>query len=129
MKTTSYQPGEFNKASFSLFIDPDGIWTLKYKDISDINLIVSDYEFLRSLINDQKVCVVIDTTNSGLFSEQKIEFAKMELGSLYKAVAVFSNTAAGKLAGSIMSALIPFKIPTATFTSEKEAKNWLRNHL
>jgi hypothetical protein len=83
----------------------------------------------KELFGDQKFCMLIDVTHSTPTSKEVRKYAAEELAKLVKAIAMISNSALGVMIVNLFFHLMPPDYPTKIFTSEEEAKEWLRQYL
>jgi hypothetical protein len=122
--------GVFERPLMTVWLDETGILNIISKATSRTKFnLEADHRFLIELIKNKKVCVLIDTTHTGLFTTERIEFTKKEMKALYKAVALVANTEAGKSGSSIVSSLTHPSIPVKLFACHQEAREWLKQYL
>lgn len=84
---------------------------------------------LNKILDGQKVCMLIDVTNSGESTRETREFAAEEFPKFVKAIAMISNTQLGKMMANLFFNMNKPPYPTRMFTDEMEAKAWLKQYL
>jgi hypothetical protein len=120
----------FDRSSATFWFDNDGILNAVSKNVPrNLETVKSNGDFLNSLLKGQKVCCLYDTTLAGPMSTESRAFVKKQLPDLYKAVAIITKSAVGKMFGTVIYALMPPYIPVKMFNDEAEARNWLKQYL
>jgi hypothetical protein len=88
-----------------------------------------NYEFIREITSNKKVCLLSDTTTSRPQDKETRDYMAGELPKIFKAMAVISGSVLGKLITNTFLVLKKQPIPIKMFSNEAEAKEWLKNHL
>jgi hypothetical protein len=86
-------------------------------------------KLFRDYIGSEKVCMLIDVTNSSESSREVREFVAEEFPKLVKAIAMVSNSALGKMLANLFFNLKSQPYPVKMFNDETEARIWLKNYL
>ena len=84
---------------------------------------------LKKIIKDQKVCMLLDITNSSPSSKEMRDFAAEEMPKIAKAIAIISTSALGRMVANLFFGLKPPPYPMKMFSDEKEVKEWLKQYL
>mgnify|MGYP001573491278 CR=1 FL=1 len=87
------------------------------------------FEFVRQITDNKKVCFMADTTNSKIINTETREHSEREMPNLFKAIAILSDTALGKVNTVVFQNLNIQSVPLKTFSGEMEAKEWLKLYL
>jgi hypothetical protein len=83
----------------------------------------------KTMLGDRKVCMLIDSTNSGESSREVRDYAAVEFPKFIKAMALVSSSELGKMLANLFFNLKHQPYPTKMFTGETEAKEWLKQYL
>ena len=83
----------------------------------------------RHHLGEDKVCMLIDVTDTAESSRAVREFAAEELPKLVKAVAMVSGSVLGKMLANLFFNLKSQPYPVKMFNDESEARRWLKNFL
>ncbi|MEX0720320.1 MAG: STAS/SEC14 domain-containing protein [Balneolaceae bacterium] len=86
-------------------------------------------ELVRKELGDEKVCLLIDVTNSPETPRDIRDYAAEEFPKIVKAIAMISESALGKMVANLFFTIKTQPYPTRFFNSEKEAKKWLQQYL
>jgi hypothetical protein len=86
-------------------------------------------EILKKYINNQKVCMLLDVTNSSEAPREVRDFAAQALPEIAKAIAMISQSALGKMLANLFFSLKSHPYPVKIFNNENEALQWLRQYL
>jgi hypothetical protein len=113
------------------WIDETGIIYAIIKDIKtqtleDAKENIADF---KKVIGERKVCLLIDVTNSAESSKEIRDYIAIEFPKFVKAIAMLSQSAFGKMLANLFFTIKTQPYPTKMFTDEKEAKEWLKQHL
>lgn len=84
---------------------------------------------LRHHLGDEKVCMLIDVSNTSESSREIREFAAQELPKLVKAMAMVSDSMLGKMLADLFFNLNAQPYPVKMFNDENEARTWLKSYL
>lgn len=117
--------------SATYWFDENGILCTVSKKVPPQPLedIKKTIEEFKQLLNDKKVCMLIDVTNSGESSREVRDYAAVEFPKFIKAIAMVSNSELGKMLANLFFNLKHQSYPTRMFTNEAEAKEWLKQYL
>jgi hypothetical protein len=85
-------------------------------------------DFKKDLRSD-KVCMLIDVTNTSESSRDVRDFAAEEFPKFVKAIAMLSSSALGKMLANLFFSLKTQPYPVRMFNDEKDAKEWLKQYL
>jgi len=85
-------------------------------------------EFKNSL-KGEKICAIIDITNSSVTSAENREYNHQVLPGIFKAIAFITSTALGRMLVNLYLGMQPSAFPTKVFSNEKDAKEWIRQYL
>lgn len=85
-------------------------------------------EFRKSL-DGKKICAIIDITNSSVTSSENREYNHDMLPQIFKAIAFVTSTALGKMLVNLYLGMQPSPFPTKVFSNEKDAKEWIKQHV
>jgi hypothetical protein len=83
----------------------------------------------KKVIGNNKVCMLIDVTNTNESTREIRNYAAEELPKIVKAIAMVSTSAVGKMLANLFFTLKTQPYPTKMFTNEKDAKKWLQQFL
>jgi hypothetical protein len=86
-------------------------------------------EEFRSFLRAEKVCMLIDVTNTTESSREVRDYAAAEFPKFVKAIAMISESALGKMLANLFFSLKSQPYPTRMFTNEEDAKAWLQQYL
>lgn len=86
-------------------------------------------EEMKKLLQGQKVCMLVDITNSAPTSRELREYSAKALPEFVKAMAMVSTSTAGRMLGNLFFTLRPQPFPTKVFNNEEDARKWLQQFL
>jgi hypothetical protein len=86
-------------------------------------------EAFRVSLAGNKICAVMDITNSSITSAKNREYNHHILPEIFKAIAFVSETALGKMLVNLYLGMQPPSFPTKVFSNEKDAKEWVSKYL
>ena len=87
------------------------------------------FEEFKALIGNNKICMLIDVTNTSESSREIRNYAAEELPKIVKAIAIVSTSSVGKKLANLFFTLKTQPYPTKMFNNETEAKKWLQQFL
>jgi hypothetical protein len=90
---------------------------------------IAQFEDLKRITGDARLCLLLDITYARPGKREDRDFAAEELNKIVKAMAFVSNSALGKMVANVFFNLKPPPYPVKMFTSEQEAREWLRQYL
>jgi hypothetical protein len=119
--------------SSTIWLDKDGIlYSVGKPDLGprSIDELRSEMEQLRTIIGSDKHCIIMESGGKGPLppKEQRDEIAR-ELNSVTRALAVVSSSPLGRMMANLFFSFKPPKYPMKLFSSEKEARAWVRQYL
>lgn len=88
-----------------------------------------NFQILKKYINNQKVCMLLDVTDTSQSTREVRDFAAQELPTFVKAIAMISRSALGKMLANLFFSLKSQPYPVKMFNDENEALQWLRQYL
>ena len=86
-------------------------------------------ETFRSHLGAEKVCMLIDVTDTSESSRDVREYAAQELPKIVKAVAMVSGSVLGKMLANLFFNLKTQPYPVKMFNDESQARAWLKKFL
>lgn len=86
----------------------------------------TDYDLIRKITNNKRVCVLIDTTLAVAQDKVTRTYSEKELPNLFKAMAFVSASSFGRFITYVFLKLKKQPIPIGIFSTEKEAREWLK---
>ena len=86
-------------------------------------------EEFKKMLNGEKVCMLVDVTNSSESNKEARDYAAVELPKLVKAVAMVSKSAVGKVLANIFFKIKEQPYPVKMFNTVEEARQWLIQYL
>ncbi|OFY62940.1 MAG: hypothetical protein A3H98_01630 [Bacteroidetes bacterium RIFCSPLOWO2_02_FULL_36_8] len=84
---------------------------------------------LKKLLDNKKVCLLSDTTNSAPTTKEIRDYAAEVLPDIIKAVAIISGSPLGKMIANLFFSIKKQPYPAKFFNDEKKAKEWLMQYL
>lgn len=114
-----------------LWFDEEGILysVSKKASVRSLEETQRSVEEMKLMLRGQKVCMLVDVTNSAPTSRELREYSARALPEFVKAMAMVSRSAAGKMLANIFFTLRPQAFPTKVFNSEEDARKWLKQYL
>ena len=88
----------------------------------------SALEIFRSHMKTGKVCLLIDVTNTTESKREVREFAAKAFPEMFKAIAMVSASALGRMLANLFFNLKSQPYPVKMFESELQARAWLKNY-
>lgn len=114
----------------TFWFDENGILCARAKNTQrSLETQKRNYDFIRQITGNKKVCLLSDTTSSQPQDKQTRDYMAAELPNVFKAMAIVSGSETGKLITNIFLTLQQQPIPIQMFPTEKEAKEWLKQYL
>lgn len=86
-------------------------------------------EDFKKTLPQEKVCMLLDVTNSTETKREVREWAAEEFPKMVKAIAMVSDSALGKMLANLFFSLKAQPYPTKMFNDEKAAREWLNQYL
>ena len=91
--------------------------------------IAGNVELVKQITNNKPVPLLIYLSNSPVPDKAARKFSTEQLPTIYKAMAMVSKPGLSKFIMNILFSIKPPPIPMKSFTSDKEAKEWLRQFI
>ena len=91
--------------------------------------IAGNVVLVKQITNNKPVPLLIYLSNSPVPGKEARKFSTEQLPIIYKAMAMVSKPGLSKFIMNILFSLKPPPIPMRSFTSDKEAKEWLRQFI
>jgi len=114
----------------SFWFDEQGILCAVSKKVSrTLEKQEANYELVRKITGNQKVCLLADNTETYTQDSQTRTYSAQVIPQLFKAMAVISRTAIGHASAHLFEYFQGQPIPIKRFEDEKEAKAWLIRYL
>lgn len=114
----------------TFWLDGDGVLYAIGKNVPrNLDAQKQNYELIKQITGNKKVCLLTDTTKSSAPDKKTREYIEKELPNYFKAMAIISQSVVGEIIPKIFVAINNQPIPIQQFTSEDEAKKWLRQYL
>lgn len=88
-----------------------------------------NYALIRKISGNKKVCLLTDTTSSSAQDRATREYTATEIPHIFKAMAIISTSAAGRMVANLFIALKDNPIPIKIFGDESSAREWLKTYL
>ena len=114
----------------TLWQDEKGIlnW-LSNETTRTISLLEDTYAMVNLITGAEKVPMLVDATLSKPMDKPVREYTEVELPKLFRAIAVFSNSALGEVTTMMFLKLNEAIVPVKFFSNEKDAKEWLNQYV
>jgi hypothetical protein len=117
----------FESELATFWFDDDGnLCALSKPTERNIELQKKTYEMIRKMTNNTKVNLLSFTDEGTPQDKATRDYAAREMGSIFKAMAVVSNSAAGQFTTDVFLALKGEPIPMKKFTRVEDAREWLK---
>jgi hypothetical protein len=115
----------------TMWFDEEGILYSKSKKAPPQTLEEAkrSIERFKKITGGKKVCMLADISNSAPTNKENRDWAAQEMPNLVKAIAMISTSAMGRMVANLFFGLKPPPYPSKMFSSEKEAKEWLKQYL
>jgi len=121
---------EVYEGEIATFWFEDGILYAKSKNVPrTLEVQKRTYDLIRKISNGKKVCMLADASNSQPQDKQTREYIAQEMPKIFKAMAVLSESATGKVITSIFRGLKKDPVAVEMFPDEHSAKEWLKQYL
>jgi len=115
----------------TMWFDEEGIFcsvTKKGVEITKPRLGLS-FDFIRHQVGDKKICWLGDITQAGFPTKEARDFAGVETPKFIKALALITNSQLSKMIANVFLTLKKPPYPTKMFTTEENAREWLKQYL
>lgn len=86
-------------------------------------------EDFKKKLNGQKICAVMDVTNSTPSSKEAREYSAKQLPEMFKAIAFVAKNPVGRMMANLYLTFKPFSFTTKVFGDEEEAIKWIRQFM
>ena len=87
------------------------------------------FEFIRSQVGNEKICWLGDITQAAFPTNEGRDYAGEVTPKIIKALALITNSAISRMIANVFLTLKKPPYPTKMFTSEANAREWLRKYL
>lgn len=87
------------------------------------------FDMVENLVGNRKVCVLADIAKLQPMDKETREYVANITPKFFKAYAIISTSALGRMITNIFITLKPSSVPTKFFSNEQEAKKWLNQFL
>lgn len=112
------------------WFENDGILYSKSKSPTrTLENIKRNIEFVKSITNNKKVCLLVYLTPSGKPNKTTRDYVAEQLPNIYSAMAIVSKSGLGKMVMNFIFKLNKPTIPMKTFSNKEDAKQWLSQYL
>ena len=114
-----------------MWFDEDGIFCTVTKKKAPLTkeALIAQFDFIRKRSNGKKICWLGDVTHVSFPTTEARDYAGEETPKFIKALALITNSEISKMVANVFLVLKRPPYPTKLFTNEKDARNWLKNHL
>jgi hypothetical protein len=114
-----------------MWFDDEGIFhsVTKKNSVLDKKSLEEIFTYIRSVSGDEKICWIGDVTNAPPPEKEARDYAATETPKLIKALALITNSSLSKMISEIFMLVKKPQYPTRLFTSEAEARIWIRSYL
>jgi len=110
----------------TLWFDANGILHSVSKTAPRSMEIMTEYvAYMKQILNNQRVFILSDISDAVAMDKATRDYMDTELGNLYKAMALVSHKAAGKMIGNVFMTLNTPNLPIRMFLNEKDGEVWL----
>jgi hypothetical protein len=114
----------------TFWIDEHGILCAISKSASrSLEKQKKNYEFIRQITGDKKICLLSDTTTSSPQDKETRDYTATQLPLLFNAMAIVSDSIVGRFTTNVFLALKQQPIPIKFFSNEEDARKWLLQYL
>jgi|SRR5688572_13337115 len=114
----------------SFWFDPKGFLCCLCKNTaSNLKETQETFAFLRTLLKDRKVCLLMDATMKLPLDRETSDYMDREIHHYFDAVAITSDSVLGRIVVKVFLHLKPQRIPIKMFTTEQEGREWLVQYM
>jgi hypothetical protein len=114
----------------TFWFDDHGILYCRAKEVErTLERQKASFELIRSIAGSRKVYMLADTTTGGLQDKAAREYAAREMPGIFRAMAIISASAFGRMIANTMSSLQDQPVPIKQFSAEAQAKDWLMDFI
>lgn len=112
------------------WFDEDGILhSVSNKILRTMENVSANINLIKRISNNTPVCILVYLSRSPQPDKQTRDFVAQQLSSIYKAMAIVSNSSLGSFVINFIFKFQKPSIPMRTFANEKDAKEWLKQYL
>ena len=120
----------YDKPFSRMWFDDEGILNVITKNTPrTLQATKENLDFVRQIANGKLICAIADVSYSGMMDRETRQYVKKEFPKVYKALAILTHSALGKMIGTLLAAVISSSVPTKIFTDENQAREWIRQYL
>ena len=87
------------------------------------------FENFRDKMGDKKICMMVDITNAAPLTRETQNFNFSQYPRVFKAIAFISRSAYGRMLGHLYLGMHANPFPFKIFSSEEDARTWIRDYL
>jgi len=115
----------------TMWFDEEGVFcTVTKKGITITKERLSlTFDFIRNQAGDKKVCWLGNVTEASFPTDEARDFAGVETPKIIKALALITNSKISRMIANVFLTLKKPPYPTRLFTSEENARAWLKTYL
>ena len=84
---------------------------------------------LKGILKQEKVCMLIDSTNSSPPFKEVRDYLSQEMPKITKAIALISSSPLGRMVANLFFNIKKQPYPVKMFNKEQEAREWLKQYL
>jgi hypothetical protein len=124
-----------NKETFdteigTYWFDEDGILnSLSKSPMRTVENTRHNFELVKRITHGKPVCHLVHVTNSKKPSKETRDYVNSELPNVYKAMAMVSGSGLGQIIMGFLFKFMKPTIPMKSFSSEQEAREWLKQYI
>lgn len=112
------------------WLDDDGILISKSKNTRrTLANMRENIAMIKRITGDKPACLIVHLTYSPKPDKPTLEYVRGEMPKVYKAMAMVSTSGVAKLIMFVLFKLKPPPIPMKTFSTEDDARKWIRRYL
>ncbi|AFD08944.1 SpoIIAA family protein [Solitalea canadensis] len=112
------------------WFDENGILcSVSNKILRTLDNVKSNINLIKKISNNTPVCILVYLSRSPQPDKQTRDFVAQQLSSIYKAMAIVSNSSLGSFVINFIFKFQKPSIPMRTFSNEEDAKEWLKQYL
>lgn len=94
--------------------------------VEEAKKLIADF---RDLFGDEKICLLIDVSNTTNTPREVRDYVAEEFPKLLKAIAMLSDSALGKMLANLFFTVKSQPYPSKFFNDEEAARKWLSQYV
>ena len=111
------------------WLGEDGIlYSIVEANKTSLDTTKENFEYIKKLVNGRRVCSIVESSKLQPLDSETLEYYKGELSKVYKAMAVVTNNAWGRMIANLLLGLTNQAYPTKIFGTVEEAQNWIAQY-